>query len=581
MLCDKIGNGMAVRTYGKLFFEKEEKQWKISGAEPHICIKLKAIFAKIPKSGSQPFKFPDTSETCHDLLWFIDRYPLEISENDLIKLKRERKKYTSNINELESILLPDYIPRFVELKSPHKAREYQLKGKDVHYKCKRILIGDDIGLGKTLIAILSFLEKGTLPAVVTVQTHLPKQWKEAIELFTNLKVHCINGRKPYSLPTADVFIIKYSCLSGWVNVFEKGIFKSAVFDEVQELRHSTSDKYNGATALSNNVNYCLGLSATPIYNYGDEIYNVMNIVKPGCLGKSWDFLREWTAGGKTVTDPKALGTYLRENFLFLRRTRAEVGRELPPINRIVHTVGYDSKEVEKSDALARKLAIKVMSGSFVERGQASRELDILARHNTGVAKAREVAAYVRILLESGEPIVLAAWHRDVYDILLQQLADYNPVMYTGTESPAQKEAAKQAFIKGETNLFIISLRSGIGLDGLQHRCKMVVIAELDWSPKVMDQLIGRVDRDGQQDQVTAIFLVCDSGSDPLIIDMLGLKSSQSEGIVDPLKAVAEKYSDESRIKLLAQQYLNKGKSHKVMEAENEEFLVDEIKTEKQ
>jgi len=548
---------VAIRTYGKIYLSEDKKHWLINNAEPHICIKLKAIFTKIAKGQTQPFKFINNDENCRELLWFTERYPLQVSDIDLNLLKKGKNKHISTVNDLEAILLPDYKPQVVKLNDPYEARNYQLTGCEIYLKCKRILIGDDIGLGKTLIGIISCLEKVTRPCVVTVQTHLPKQWKEAIEQFTNLKVHIIKGTRPYDLPEADVYITKYSCLAGWSNVFEKGIFKSAIFDEIQELRHDGTGKYNGAMALSDNVEYVLGLSATPIYNYGDEIFNVLSIIKKGCLGYHDDFMREWTGYSKIVKEPQALGTYLREQLLMLRRTRKEVGMELPPINKIVHTVGYDEGEVEKADELARKLAIKVTTGSFEERGQASRELDMLVRHATGVSKAKNVAEYVKMLLANGEPIVLAGWHRDVYEIWLEELKEFNPVMFTGTESPAQKEKAKMAFINGETNLFIISLRSGIGLDGLQKRSNIVVVGELDWSPKIHDQLIGRLDRDGQEEQVTAIYLVSEYGSDPLIIDMLGIKASQSHNIINPLQAVEEQYTDESRIKLLAQKYLSK------------------------
>jgi len=394
---------MPVRTYGKIYLDEDKKHWKINNAEPHVCIKLKAIFAKLSAGATQPFSFDNTPEVCQDLLWFTERYPLAISEADMSVMKREKKKHVNNINEVERILLPDYQPRELTLNEGYQARHYQLTSVDVYMKVKRLLIGDDIGLGKTVCGILSCLHKETRP----------------------------------------------------------------------------------------------------------------------------------------------------------RRTRAEVGMELPPINKIVHTVGYDEGEVIKADQIARQLAIRATSGSFVERGQASRELDILVRQATGVSKARHVAEYVKILLDNNEPIMLAAWHRDVYSVLLEELKDYNPVMFTGSESPAQKEEAKRKFVDGETNLFIISLRSGIGLDGLQGRCNIVVIAELDWSPKIMDQLIGRIDRFGQKEQVTAIYLVSDYGSDPLIIDMLAVKSSQSHNIINPLTAVAEQYTDESRLKLLAEKFLSK------------------------
>jgi SNF2 family DNA or RNA helicase len=548
--------------YGRVDFDGENNQWLITEARPHVCIKLKSIFGHISKHSVVPFKFRNTPEMCENLLWFMMRYPLELDPKHFNKLCDGKQQHQDNINNLEEIFLPDYKPRPISLNEGEAPRDYQLRAADLHYLNKRFLLGDDLGLGKTLSAILTFFNTNALPAVVVVQTHLTTQWQAEIKRFTNLKTHIIKKTKPYNIPVADVYIIKYSCLAGWVDIFETGIFKSVIFDEIQELRREESQKYKSGKALSNSVEYCMGMSATPIYNYGDEIFNVLDLIKPDCLGDRWDFLREWaTQRGKNhiIRDPSALGTHLRDNYLFLRRTRAEVGRELPAINKIVQTVGYDEEEAEKNERLAETLALRIFSGSFMERGSAARELDIMMRQNTGVAKAREVAEYVKILLENNEPIVLAGWHREVYSIWEECLSEYKPVFYTGTESPKQKNDAVQAFVNGETNLFIISLRSGIGLNGLQSRCNTIVIGELDWSPKVHEQLIGRVDRDGRDvsKQVTAIYCVCDYGSDPVIMDILGLKASQSHNIIDPLTAPNVQLSDDSRIQIMAKKFLEK------------------------
>ncbi|WP_170172521.1 SNF2-related protein [Hymenobacter rigui] len=548
------------KTYGECIYDAAAQRYTITRAEPHISLKLKSIFPRIPKTATPPYHFAATPQNSADLEWFMQRYPLQVSHTDAATLTHGKQTYQDTINELESILLPDYHPMPTELKDGWQARSYQLQGSQVHLRTKRLLLGDDLGLGKTLTAILSLLHPDTLPAAVVVQTHMPQQWQlKGIDKFTSLRTHMIKKTTPYSLPEADVYIFKYSQLAGWTSLFTKRFFRYAIFDEVQELRRHESEKYRGGRVLSENAEYTLGLSATPIYNYGDEIFNVLDLLNPGCLGDRWDFLREWAVPQgmhHRIRDPRALGTYLRENFLFLRRTRADVGRELPPVNTIVHTVGYDEHTVQESEALAKQLALRITTGSFVERGEAARELDMLARYTTGVAKAREVAVFVRMLLEAGEPVILAGWHRDVYDIWMQQLKSFRPVLYTGSETGPQKQESVRKFLEGETDLFIISLRSGAGLDGLQERCKTVVFGELDWSPKVHEQLIGRADRDGQQHQVTAFYLVSESGSDPVIINMLGLKSSQSSGIVDPLQEVAPQHSDESRIKVLAQHYLN-------------------------
>ena len=107
---------MAVRAYGKIYLAEDGKEWQINNAEPHVCIKLKAIFSKIAKGQTQPFKFINNDENCRELLWFIERYPLTISDDDLVLLKKGKKSHISTINDLEAILLPDYKPQKVKLK---------------------------------------------------------------------------------------------------------------------------------------------------------------------------------------------------------------------------------------------------------------------------------------------------------------------------------------------------------------------------------------------------------------------------------------------------------------------------------
>lgn len=542
-----------MRTYGKLQLDDAGAIWKATALEPHVMIKLKKVFTHIPKNADHA-SFKNTPEHCRDLDWFVSRYPLDISDADSLKLIEGKNAHIKSIEDMEAILRPDYKPRDYAMKIP--PRPYQVQPVEILYATKRLLLGDDVGLGKTIVGIAAMTRKEGLPAIVVAQTHLPTQWQQQIEKFSDLTVHVIKGTKPYTLPPADVYIMRYSCLSGWHDTYSLGIFKMAIFDECQELRIQDSNKYRAAKKLSESVEYCLGLSATPVYNYGDEMYSIMNLIKPGCLGDWGDFSREWCHNyGRSVHNPKALGAHLRENHLFIRRTKADVGREMPALTKIVHEIDFDEKELKKIEDISRQLAITTLFGTFTERGMAGRELDLRLRYQTGVGKARYVAEYVKVLLESGTPVLLAAWHRDVYEIYNEVLIDHKPVMYTGSESSSQKEKSKMAFISGEANLMIISLRSGIGLDGLQERCSTVVFGELDWSGQVHEQVIGRVNRDGQKDPVTAIFLTVNEGSDPPMVELLGVKSSQSKNIIDPFSGAEVQNSDDSRVKALAESVL--------------------------
>jgi hypothetical protein len=544
---------------GRIYFK--DNFWWLTDTPPHVAIKLKALFPHISKAAVNPFRFPNTPEAANDLVWFTERYPVDIEKNDAKLLTKLKCQYDRLQDDMGRILMPDYRPVAHAFKDGKKERDYQAVARELLLSVKRMICGDDLGLGKTTVALAAFMEPKTLPGLVVVQTHLPKQWYDRIEEYTTLKVHRINGTKPYDLPKADIYIMKYSCLAGWSNFLDTGFFKSVAFDEIQELRCSDSLRYQAAKVVSERAEYVLGLTATLIYNYGIEAWNIFNIVKPGCLGTKEEFAREWCTGyqDKIIADPAAFGSYLRSQFIFLRRTRKDVARELPEVNVIVKEIDVDSTEIDRVEDLAVQLSMKICGGTFHERGQATREFDMLMRQSTGLAKAPGVAAMARLFLENKEPIILVGWHRAVYDVWLEQLAEFNPVMFTGSETTSQKDESLRKFMEGETNLFILSLRSGIGIDGLQKRCQTMIMGELDWASGIHEQLKGRIHRDEQIGPSTIIYPICNEGSDPIMLRILGLKSSQAASIIDPSLGVVEQLSDDMRIKELAIGYLKKHK----------------------
>jgi hypothetical protein len=551
------------RTYGKLAYVGEAARWVITELEPQVAIRAKRIFPRLSATQVGSYSFVDSDETRSELEWFIERYPLVVAPGDRARLAEGRIRFERIRSEIDGVLMPDWKPSAspARLKDGVVLRPNQARAVEVARRTGRLLVADDVGLGKTLAALAACMDPESLPIAVICEAHVAGQWYDDFVMkFTTLSAHIIQGTSPYPLRDRDVYIFKYSNAHGWVNVAETGRFRSVIFDEVQNLRHGRgTQKGQAASVFAQNAARRIGLSATPIFGYGGEIFNILDIIDPGILGTRDEFIREWCKYGDDskliIEDPVALGSHLRDLNIMIR----EVGGGPPP-NRIVVDVPYDEEAAAADEQLARSLALKVLSGSFTERGQAARELDMMARHTTGVAKARHVAAYVKILLDAKTPIILGGWHRDVYDIWLKELAPYKPMLYTGSETAAQKDRVKRAFMSGETDCIIMSLRSGAGLDGLQHRCATVVHGELDWSREVHKQLAGRLRPHARTDAITEIFIVADGGSDPLIASVQGLKASQARGIIDPKAGLEQVHSDESRIKALAKMYLERGQA---------------------
>ncbi len=541
-------------------------RWEIADLEPHVAIRFKHLFARVPKNSAGPFHLPNDLMHAADLEWFTLRYPLAMTAEDRHVLETGRRGWNREQAELERILLPDYrAPAIDGVRPGQRIRDYQAQAIEVLRRRKSLLLGDEGGLGKTYTAA-GFLAStpGTLPAAVVCDAHMQQQWADKIIAFTALSVHLIKKGSPYNLPPADVYIFRVSQIGGWIQFFKShgDFFNTAAYDEPQSLRTGKgTQKGAAAFLLSQGVTYRLGLTATPIYNYGIEMWNVMQFIDDAVLGDWADFEREWVnreAGrGGRIKDPKALGTYLREQHALIRRLKSDVGQQLPKTSIIVETIDYDAKTVESVEALAQQLAIRATTGSFIERGQAARELDIMVRQATGIAKAKAVATFARLMVEAGEPVLLVGWHREVYRIWLEALADLKPAMYTGSESASQKEESKRRFLDGETDILILSLRSGAGVDGLQHRCSVVILGELDWSPGIHQQILWRLDREGQKNPVTCFLLVTDDGSDPPMMDVLGIKKSEATQIVDPHLGVQMTEMNESHLRRLVERYLAK------------------------
>lgn len=566
-----------LRTFGKAVLSDGE--WHVS-AEPHVMLRLRRVFAR---GGTQlgTIKLKDTEEICRDLSWFITRFRLKVEPASY--LKKRAKEYDDRTAQYEAIISGQIDPKPINLAIP--LRKYQTVAADLTLRARGLLVADDVGLGKTAIGIALLADPENRPALVVTLTHLPAQWEREIEKFApDLTTHIIKKGSPYNVNRKkgrkkkdnsdrqlelnladfpDVLIINYHKLAGWAETLAP-IIKTVIYDEAQELRRRGSNKSRAASHMSENASLRCALTATPIYNYGGEMFNVIDKLRPGELGTVTEFMREWCDGNDfdkaRVKDPKAFGTYLREQGLMIRRTREEVGRELLPITKIPHYVQADEKALDAvSDDIA-ELAKIILSESTkrFDRMRAGGELDWKLRQATGIAKAPFVAEFVRFLVENGEKVVLYSWHRAVYDIYMDRLDSYYPAMYTGSESPKQKQDSYDRFVKNETDILIMSLRAGAGLDGLQGHSNIVVFGELDWSPGVHEQNEGRLWRDGQETPVSAYYLISDSGSDPIIADTLGLKKAQIEGVRDPNKNLIEGLSkDVHSIRKLAEDFLKK------------------------
>lgn len=517
--------------YGTLSYNRRSKCWTIKG-EPCVTEMAARLFPGSERRRGEA-RFTANRRIIGDVNWLMMRYPLEIAP-------RDRELWKNALAQArEHVLLRMNAEKLPRRSTPPEGtfegelREFQKEGLSFLLANPRTLLADEMGLGKTVQALACLAAAKEFPALIVVPPHLLRNWQTEITRFLRLegkpaRVCVLAGLKPYQPPEADVYIIHYLLLRGWKQALPQMGFKAVVFDEIQELRHGGTEKYSAASLLAEECERVIGLSGTPIYNKGSEIWNVVNILDYHCLGDWESFTRAWCDGygNHLVRNPALLGEHLRREGLILRRTKEEVLAELPPKRRLV-------QEIDSDDKVYRELMRPVMDqlGSLLALHPDARERALLEeqvgrgeRQATGVAKAPFVAAFVRALEDSGEKVLLFAHHHAVMDIYRKELAAYRPVFITGRESTTQKEEAVARFMEGKTNLCVISLRAASGLN--LQRASCVVFGELDWSPAVHSQAEDRAHRMGQKDSILCYYLVAPQGSDRDMQDALGLKVSQ-------------------------------------------------------
>lgn len=553
-------------TFGRLDYDQPNATWIVSDLPGHVSMKFKSVFTSIPMGTVPPFRIRDKADVPTDLEWFLSRYPMTVSPVAAARIAHGVAAYQESAARLAMLKdLKNPPGEVLGFKDGYAARPHQARAAAITRATGSLLLLDEVGLGKTVSALATIADGWGLPAAVVVQPHISTQWvTKYIKRFTNLRTVEVKDRNFRDLGDAEVYVFRYSNIASWVDAVVPLGIRTVIFDEIQELRHGeTTDKGRAAKSFVDKVENKMGLSATPIYNYGSEIFNVVQYIRPGILGTWNEFTVNWCSqvnNNWVVNDPSALGSYLQSEGVTLRRTEddPEVALSIPPLERQVVEVEWNGGDVKDQRDLQKRLAMRVLNGGFFEKGQAARELDAMLRQETGIAKARSVAAYTRTLVEGGEKVLLGGWHHAVYDIWKQELADFRPVMYTGSETVRQKDEAIAAIERGDSPILVMSNRSGAGVDGLQHLMSQAVVGELDWAPPVHTQFVGRLRRDGQKGVVTAHYLHVNGGSDPVILATLGLKSSQSRGIIDPYGGgIEEAPRDSRRMRQLAMRVLGR------------------------
>lgn len=546
--------------------------WKVTGSRA-----VTMISRLIPQSwygeGPNEAIIPDNFQNIQQIQWILERYPMEI----LSKSAWRRKILKSTPKKIKPKKIEKLSKANPGKQFKGKLLNFQKEGLDFLLKSSgNALLADEMGLGKT-VQTLAYIstEKQSSPTLVIAPLVTLRNWQREIGKFMKKKSR--NGRlmghaipsttlirkgKSQDIGKFDFYIINYELLEKRLIDLSKLNIRTLVCDEVQNLRSKSTKKYAAVKKLAalKSIKYRIGLSGTPIYNRGSEIWPIVDILRPGLLGSFKEFCEYFCyvndKGKAIVLENKRES--LREELcrhVMLRRKKSDVLKELKDKVRYKEFIDSDSTYYNRElDKIWKKLETEQKEAETAFDKSASFHRAIQSeRQAAGVAKLPHVINFVKNIMEIDESVVVFCHHRAIHDLLHNSLSEFNPASIIGGQSDNKRQLQIDMFQEGKTKLMIAGLRAGnLGIN--LTRAKYVIFAELDWSPAIHRQAEDRLHRIGQKNTVFAYYLIGNGTLDDHVAKILVDKSYEIDSIMDK---TTESFENKEKAELILAQIHDK------------------------
>lgn len=443
---------------------------------------------------------------------------------ELFKLAVEIEKHLI-IPEFEGLQAPKHLPNLTPL--PHQLETARQVVESMNGKA---ILADEVGLGKTIEAGLilkEYMIRGLVKKVlILVPASLVTQW--AAELNGKFYIPAVTQRKSYVWEQYDVVVssIDTAKRSPHREIIYKQDYDLIIIDEAHKLKNNKTKNYEFIQNLKKK--FCLLLTATPIQNRIEEIFNLVTLLKPGHLGSETAFYDKYKKDSRSLNDDEHLKELV--NKVMIRNRRADTGIEWT--KRIVETIPIEFSVPEKElyDAITKlkREENQVQSSAFSlmtlqREACSSREAvyhtlkNMLDNHEQkspsftgqiqyliskveGVKQNSKAAKALELIQKINDKVIIFTEYRATQLYLQWFLKQHNitSVPFRGGFKRGKKDWMRELFQK-HAQVLIATEAGGEGIN-LQF-CHHVINFDLPWNPMRLEQRIGRIHRLGQEKDV--------------------------------------------------------------------------------
>jgi superfamily II DNA or RNA helicase len=160
-------------------------------------------------------------------------------------------------------------------------------------------------------------------------------------------------------------------------------------------------------------------------------------------------------------------------------------------------------------------------------------------------KVRTVARLVARLIGRDERGIVFTEYRDTLLRLRNSLPFACAVLHGGL-TRGERRLALEQFASGRHPILLATDAAGEGLN-LHHHCRVVVNLELPWNPTRLEQRAGRVDRIGQRRTVHAFHLIASDTAELRILERLKWRIARARHAIDAADPLGSSTGEEEHL----------------------------------
>lgn len=435
----------------------------------------------------------------------------------------------------------------------------QLEGIAFLENQKRVLLADDVGVGKTAQAVVAAEKSGESTLVFTKKTLL-HQWCSEVKLWTHSSAEDFTVASD-ALPNTNFVITNYDTVLRRNDILTSRKWDTIIIDEATAIKNRKAKRSKELEKLARTTPQCYLLTGTPIHNRPDELWNLLHTLNRKEFSSYWafvfahcetsrDFMGHQIIGG--VKDQEALARVIAP--YFIRRDSSVLGLREPTHDYTHLQLPLKQRKVYRE---MQELFMTMIESTIEAEGGLIIAPNVLAR----MMRLRQLACAPLLLGGSDAGVKAdalleymedtAPYHKVVVfttfipyaELLVQKLQAYNPALITGETNRKEvvvngkritKTALSQETLWNDESCRVAICGMDAAGEGLNLQCAdRVVFMDFPWVPKTITQCIGRVQRRRQVNPVHVTYFVADDTIDEYIISVL----EEKQGYIHELEAV--------------------------------------------